>query len=286
MDYLCRSSSAISCPLHINLSDFPSGKAYSYQNGMCTIRQPQISQQSREAAPTRQVMKIHIAIAGMLCFAALTTSACVMSSTYNEAVADLDATKAEIDSTRTQSKVLTEQVNELQQLKIDLAKQKEEISLAVHQAQDSMQAEHVASLARLNRLNRAISQLNAQQRRLLYALQRANEERPELQSMVEGYKSKLGEVDGSNGSRGSLSPPPIAPTNEQGGTALAPPSQVAGQPSPVPNPTVTTPAAPTDPTAVNPKPHPANKQTSDPVEDDWLSMIKGWVIAFWHSIFS
>jgi hypothetical protein len=248
---------------------------------MCTIQQPQTSQVKPHT--TRQVMKIHIATAGMLCFVALTTSACVMSSTYNEAVADLDATKAEIDSTRTQSKVLTEQVNELQQLKIELAKQKEEISLAVHQAQDSMQAEHVASQVRLNRLNRAISQLNTQQRKLLYALQRANEERPELQSMVEGYKSKL---DGVDGSKGPLSPPPIAPTSEQGGTALAPPSQVAGQPAPVPNPTVTTPAAPSDPTAVNPKPQPANKQTSEPVEADWLSMIKGWVVAFWQSLFS
>jgi hypothetical protein len=208
-----------------------------------------------------------------------------MSSTYNEAVADLDATKAEIDSTRGQSKVLTEQVNELQQLKVELARQKEEISLAVQQAQHSLQAEQTASQARLNRLTRAISQLNVQQRRLLYALQRANEERPALQSMVEGFKSKLGEADGS---RGPLSPTPIAPTNEQAGTALAPPSQVAGQPTPVPNPTVTPPAAPADPTAVNPKPQPqsANKQTSEPAEDDWLSMIKGWVIAFWQSIFS
>jgi hypothetical protein len=148
-----------------------------------------------------------------------------------------------------------------------------------------MQAEHAASQARLSRLTRAINQLNVQQRRLLYALQRANEERPALQSMVEGFKSKLGEADGS---RGPLSPTPIAPTNEQAGTALAPPSQVAGQPTPVPNPTVTPPAAPADPTAVNPKPQPqsANKQTSEPAEDDWLSMIKGWVIAFWQSIFS
>jgi len=231
---------------------------------------------------TRQIMKIRTATAGMLCFLALTTSACVMSSTYNEAVADLDVTKAEIDSTRTQSKVLTEQVNELQQLKVELARQKEEISLAVQQAQYSMQAEHAASQAELSRLTRAISQLNVQQRRLLYALQRANEERPALQSMVEGFKSKLGEVDGS---RGPLSPTPIAPTNEQGGTALAPPSQ-AGQTAPVPNPTVTTPAAPTDPSAVNPKPQPPIKPTAEPVEDDWLSTIKGWILAFWQSIFS
>ena len=216
----------------------------------------------------------------MLCFVALTTGACVMSSTYNEAVADLDATKAEVDSTRTQSKMLTEQVNELLQLKVELARQKEEISLALQQAKQSMQAEHAASQARLNRLTRAISQLNAQQRSLLYALQRANEERPALQSMVEGYKSKLGEADGL---RGPLSPTPIAPTNGQAETALAPPSQVAVQPDPAPNPTV---AAPANPAAVNPKPQPANKQASEPVEDDWLSMLKGWVIAFWQSLFS
>jgi hypothetical protein len=101
--------------------------------------------------------------------------------------------------------------------------------------------------------------------------------------MVEGFKSKLGEVDGS---RGSLSPPPIEPTNEQAGTALAPPSQVAAQTAPVPNSTVTTSPAPTDPAAVNPKPQPPNKQTPEPVEDDWLSTLKGWILAFWQSIFS
>jgi hypothetical protein len=229
---------------------------------------------------TRQIMKIRTATAGMLCFLALTTSACVMSSTYNEVVADLDATKAEIDSTRTQSKVLTDQVNELQQLKVELARQKEEISLAVQQAQHSMQAEQAASQARLNRLTRAISQLNVQQRRLLYALQRVTEERPALQSMVEGFKSKLGEIDES---RGPLSAVPIAPTNEQAGTALTPPAQVAAQTDPARNPTVT---APTDPTAVNPKLQPPIKQTPEPVEDDWLSTLKGWVLAFWQSIFS
>ena len=225
-------------------------------------------------------MKTHTVTAGLLCLVALTTGACVMSSTYNEAVAELDATKAEIDSTRTQSKVLTEQVNELQQLKIELARQKEEISLAVQQAQHSMQAEHAASQARLSTLTRAISQLNVQQRRLHYALQRANEERPALQSMVEGFKSKLGEVDGS---RGPLSPTPIAPINEQAETALAPPSQVAAQTDPASKPTV---PAPADPTAVNPKPQPPIKQTTEPVEDDWLSTLKGWILAFWQSIFS
>ena len=228
-------------------------------------------------------MKIHTATAGMLCLAALTTGACVMPSTYDEAVADLEATKAELDSSRTQSQVLTEQVSELQQLKIDLARHMEATSSAVQQAKQKRETEHTASQERLNKLNRTISQLTAQQNRLLYALQRANEEQPALQSNVERYTSKLSEADGP---RAPLSPPPIAPTNELAETALAPPAQVAAQTDPAPKPTVTTPAAPADPTTANPKPQPANKQTSEPVEEGWLSTIKGWVISLWQSLFS
>jgi septal ring factor EnvC (AmiA/AmiB activator) len=219
----------------------------------------------------------------MLCLAILTTGACVMPSTYDGAVVDLEATKAELDSTRTQSQVLTEQVSELQQLKIDLARQMEAASLALHQAKQEMETEHTVLQKRLSKLNRTISQLTAQQHSLRYALQRANEERPALQSTVERYKSKLGKTDGP---RVPLSPPPITPTHQPDETTLAPPAQVAVQTGPVPKPTVTTPAGPANPTAANPKPQSANQQTSEPVEDDWLSMLKGWVISLWQSIFS
>ena len=154
----------------------------------------------------------------------------------------------------------------------------EETTSALQQAMQKMKAEHVASQERLRKLIWTINQLTAQQNRLLYALQRANEEQPELQSMVEEYKSKLNEADGP---RAPVSPPSIAPAHEQAETALAPPAQVAAQADPALKPTV-----PTDPAAGNPKPQPANKQTSEPVEDDWLSILKGWVISFWQSIFS
>jgi hypothetical protein len=228
-------------------------------------------------------MKIHTATAGMLCLAALTTGACVMPSTYDKAVADLESTKAELDSTRTQSQVLTEQVSELQQLKFDLARQMEAASSALLHATQQMEAEHTASQKRLSILNRTISQLTAQQSSLRYALQRANEERPALQSIVERYTSKLGDADGP---RVPLSPPPIEGTNQPAETAPAPPAQVAAQTDPAPNPTVTTPAVSADPTAANPTPQPANKQISEPVEEGWLSMLKGWVISLWRSIFS
>lgn len=228
-------------------------------------------------------MKIHTATAGMLCLATLTTGACVTRSSYAVAVADLEATKAELDRTNIQSQVLTEQVSQLQQLKIDLASQMEAASLAVLHATQQMETEHTASQKRLSTLHRMMSQLAAQQNSLRYALQRANAARPPLQSIVDRYKAKLGEADGP---RAPLSPPSVERTDQPAETALAPPAQVAAQTDPAPKPAVTTPAASADPTAANPTPQPANKPTYKPVEENWLSMLKGWIISVWRSIFS
>jgi hypothetical protein len=223
-------------------------------------------------------MKIHALTAGLLCVATLTTGACVTRSNYDSAIVDLEATKAELDSARVQSQALTEQVSELQQLTINRAKQLEADSSVLLQAKQQMEAEYKLSIERMRRLNRTIGQLIAQQKNLRYALQRVQEEQPALQSMVEGYKTKLGEAEGA---RTSLFPPPIAPSNGPAATALAPPSQVAAQTNPAHQP-----IASADPTVAPANPQSANKQTSEPVEDNWLSMLKAWAISIWRSIFS
>lgn len=228
-------------------------------------------------------MKVRTVIAGMLCLTTLTTGACVSRSTYDIAVADLQAKQAELNSTRTQSQLVTERASELQQLAFNLARQKEAASSALQQAKQQMETEQKYWQERISNLNRTISQLTAEQNSLRYALQRANEEQPPLQSIVERYKSKLGEAGGP---RAPLSLPPIERTNQQAETALAPPAQVAAQTDPSPQLAVTAPSASADPVAANAKPQPANKQTSEPVEDDWLSMLKGWAISLWQSIFS
>ena len=231
----------------------------------------------------RQGMKIRTLTAGLLCVATLNTGACVTRSTYDSAVAELEAAKAELDSTKAQSRALTEQVSELQQRKIDLARQMEAVSSELQRVTQQMKAEHAALQARLTKLNRIISQLIAQQSRLRYALQRVHEEQPALESIVEKYKFRLSEADGP---KAPLSPPPSEGANQQADTALAPPAQVATQTDPALKPTVTTPAASADPTATSPKPSPVNKQPSEPIEEDWLSMLKGWAISLWRSIFS
>jgi len=228
-------------------------------------------------------MKTHTATAGMLCLTALTTAACVTSSTYNKAVADLAATRAEIASARTESQALREQVDELQQVQTDLAGRVEAASSALELAKQQVKAERAISQERQSKLAWAIGQLAAQQNRLRYALQRANEERPALQSVVERYKTKLSEVQGLSA---SLTPSQTARGNQQPAAAVAVPAQVAAQADSAPKPAVTPPGAPANPATANRSPQPANSPPPEPVENDWLSMIKGWIMSIFQSIFS
>ncbi len=82
----------------------------------------------------RRGKKIQTAAIGMLCLTTLTTGACVTQSTYDTAAADLEAVKAELRSTSTETQELTQQVSDLQQRQIGLARQRVVASSALKQA--------------------------------------------------------------------------------------------------------------------------------------------------------
>ncbi len=221
-------------------------------------------------------MKVHTTVAVMLCLVTLTTGACVSRSTHNVAVADLEATKAELNSTQTQSQALTEQVGELQEHRLIIARQLEAASLAYRRATQRMEAERLA-WQRLNKLSRMVSQLAAQQKSLRVALQRENKAQPGLQAMVEEYRAQVGE-DGGPGA--PVSHPLINRTDQP--VETSPPAQVVAQADSAPKPTVMPQAAPANSPGVNPPP--ANKQIPEPVEQDWLSWFQEWVMSFLQSI--
>jgi len=234
-----------------------------------------------ESNTTKRGMKIHVVTAGMLCLVTLTTGACVTRTTYEAAIANLEATNVELYSTRAKSQLLIDRVRELEQQKVILARETEATLISLLHAKQNVETEKQLSQERMSSLSGAISQLTAQQNRLRYALRRAKEEQPELQATVEMYKSQFGEVDGL---RAPLSTPPER-SNQQA-EALASPTQVPAQTDSTPKPIVTAPAVSADPNAGNPKMPSTNKQASEPVEDDWLSMLKEWAISLWRSIFS
>jgi hypothetical protein len=227
-------------------------------------------------------MKIQVVTAGMLCLVTFTTSACVTRTTYEAAIANLEATNVELYSTRAKSRLFIERVRELEQQKVILARETETTVFALLHAKQQVETEQHLSQERMSRLSDAISQLTAQQNRLRYALRRAKEEQLELQVTVEMYKSKLSEVDGLKASQSTA----LERSNQQAEVALASPTQVPAQTGSTSKPLVTAPAASADPNAGNPKMPSTHQQTSEPVEDDWLSMLKEWAVSLWRSIFS
>ena len=226
--------------------------------------------------------KIHTAAIGILCLTTLTAGACVTRSTYDIAAAHLGAVKAELRSTRTETQGLTQQVSDLRQRQIDLARQMEVASSALQQATKEMKVERAASQKRVSTLNRSIQQLTAQQKSLRYVVKRATKEQASLQSAVESHASKLGEADGLNA---SPVPTPAEPTNEPAKTALIPPAQTPVPNEPDPKPTVMATAAPVNQPVATPNPSPARIQPPEPVEDDWLSFLKNWIASLWQSVF-
>jgi len=224
-------------------------------------------------------MKVHTTVAVMLSLVTLTTGACVSRGTLDVAVADREATKGELNSAKTQSQALTEQVSELQEHRRILARQLEATSLAYRRATQRMEAERVA-WQRLNKLGRMVSQLAAQQKSLKYALQRENKAQVTLQANVEQYRSELDEA-----ARGPapVSHPLINRTDHP--VETTPPAQVAAQSDAAPKPAIVAQAAPATPPAVNPVPKPpVNPAPPQPVEQDWLSWFQEWIMSFLESI--
>ena len=223
----------------------------------------------------RRGKRIQTAAIGMLCLTALTTGACVTQSTYDTTATDLEAAKAELRSVSTETQELAQQVSDLQQLQIGIAREREVASSALKQARKVVKAERAASQIRLSKLTRTIQDLTTQQKSLRYEVKRSTEEQARLQSAVEYHTSKLGEADGFSTS--SVTPPSQ--------TALVPPVHTLVPNESVPKPTVTTTAAPVNQPAANPKPQSAGNQLPGPVEEDWLSFFKNWITSFWQSIF-
>ncbi len=225
-------------------------------------------------------MKVHTPIAVMLCLTVLTTGACVSRSTHNAAVADLEASRVELDNTKAQSQALTEQMSELEQHKLIIAKQLDATTLAYKRAAQQREVERVA-WQRLNKLGRMVGQLAAEQNNLKYALRRENKAQVKLQASVEQYRSELDET--ARVSEAPVSHPLINRTDQPGETAL--PGQVTAQTAPASNPAVVAQAVPATQPAANPVPRqPVNQAPLEPVEQDWLSWFQEWVMSFISSI--
>ncbi len=209
-------------------------------------------------------------------------SGCVMKSTYEQALADLDATKAELEQAKTQSRALEREAAELERLKVDLTRQFEAATTNLQQAKQDIENEQAAAQRQLSQLNQKLSQLAAQQNSLRVALQRAQDERPALQTTIDKFKSKLGETDGPRAPSFTTYAPVSPPVGDPQVPSPAVADQVRAVPDPAPQPAAA--SAPVEQSGV--KTDRPRTAAAEPAEEGIFSTIKGWVLSLWHSIFS
>ncbi len=204
---------------------------------------------------------------------------CVTRSTYEEVLAELQATKTEIGSVKEQSAALSREAQELQQLKADLERQFETAAIALQQAKDHVQAEEAAALRQLGQLGQRLNQLSAQQNHLRLALQRARDEEPSLQDSVESFRVKLQDTDGRRGS----ALPAVSASEHFMATPASP--SAAGSSVAQPTPVAVSTVAPQAVSPPSKSPVPA-APAPEQAEEGIFTAIRNWFLSLWRSIFS
>lgn len=233
-----------------------------------------------------QAVRNHQVTVILFCLAALMASGCVRKSTYDEALADKEGAKAELQSIKAEQQRLSEQVKVMEPLTQEATKEAEAAAAALQRAKDDAEAERKIGEERLARLTRAINQLTAQQHSLKEALQREKAERPALQVTVDKYRAKL---DDTEGFRTPTIPPSATQFPGSMGIPPAPPSSSPADLVPAP-----TAAAPPAPAVASPAPstsqptsrQPVSRQAAEPVDEGFFSALKGWLVSLWRSVFS
>lgn len=216
----------------------------------------------------------------LIAFAATTFGGCfVTKGKYEEAVADLNGAKAELESTKAQQQRLAQDVASLEAETQEATKNAEAAAASLQQAKDDVEAERKATEDRIAKLKRTIAHLTVAQSTLREALALAKKETPALNSAVETYKAKL---DDEGMRSPSFPPPPVASPNERLDTASGPRTFPPPEVTPPP-PTVPPPAPAETP---KPAPQPPVAKKVEPVDDSFLGAIKGWLVSLWRSVFS
>ena len=220
--------------------------------------------------PTRNT--IHLVVPSL--FAIFTFCGCVMQSTYDAALQEGMATRAELARAKDEQKALARQVSDMELLNADVVREAEAAASALLEAKDEAEQKRQQAEQQIVKLQQKTALATKQQRSLRYELTVAKENTAALQELIDVYQGKI--RDGAVVAATSSSPEPAI--------------HKAFDPSTIPVPQ-DLPAAPavSPPKAPPPVPTPATspvKTPQPPADEGWISSIKSWLVSLWHSVFS
>jgi hypothetical protein len=212
------------------------------------------------------------ALACLTC-CALSSSGCVMQSTYDAVLQDGMATKAELDRARDEHNQLARLVSEFERLNDEMLREAETTVAAVQQAKDDAERERLANDRYHTKLKQRIAQAAKQHNALRYEITVAQENTAALQELVDGYQQKI---------RDDSSTRPLPPAAEP---AVHKPFDPSTIPPPQDLPTAPAVESRKLPTASTTPPAPSPATRPQEGDSDWLTSVTNWLVSLWQSVF-
>ncbi len=194
-------------------------------------------------------MKSYVALSGVLT-AALLVGGCVSTGKYNEAMADAEAAKAELERARAQKSALEQQVKTMKELNVKFSNEAQTARDELSRIEHGREKERSTLEVKTKELEQKVAQLTAQQRSLRHDYDDVKRHNETLKSLVARYQKELKDRPLSGGPAGSAAVPggmaAPAPLALPGATApkSVAPSGVPGKAAPSAAPVMTPPGAP------------------------------------------
>ena len=164
-------------------------------------------------------------MAAMIIAGIMTMAGCVSDRKYQEAVAETEAAKTELATTRAQKSALEQQVKTLKDLNVKFGNEAQAARDELERIQYGRDKERGSAEGRTKELEERVKQLAAQNRTLRQEYEDTKRHNETLKSLVARYQKEL--KDQSRSAGGSLAPtmPPAPPAGSG-----APPSPSAAKP--------------------------------------------------------
>lgn len=163
-------------------------------------------------------------MAALIIAGTLTMAGCVSDRKYQEAVAETEAAKTELATTRAQKSALEQQVKTLKDLNVKFGNEAQAARDELERIQYGRDKERGSAESRTKELEERVKQLAAQNRSLRQEYEDTKRHNETLKSLVARYQKEL--KDQSRSAGGSLAPtmPPPTPGS------IAPPAPSASKP--------------------------------------------------------
>jgi DNA uptake protein ComE-like DNA-binding protein len=160
-------------------------------------------------------------MAGLAVVSVLALSGCVAEKKYQQAVADADSAKTELERTRAQKNALEQQVKTLKELNAKFGAETQSARDELQRIEHGRDKERDTIEVRTKELEDKIKQLSAQNRSIRQEYEEARRHNEQLKSLVARYQKEMKERSRSFPGDISVAPVP-APAPVPGSAAPAP----------------------------------------------------------------